>query len=525
MFVALGMLLDVQYLSADREDGTVLRARAVPGGITGYLVGKLVTVSGTVGLYVAVVVAGGALLIDGVDVRTVDWVTFTWVLAARPRRDAVDRPGARRARAEPAQRRVRVAAGRGTHRDLGDLRPGHRARGRVAGGRPGVPGVLARARDARRLPPGRGGRRGDSGGRGARWRPPRCSGRGRWSASSSRPSCCGAWRARSRDRASRRDGTGRCSASVTVPVGEGWQGGRVPDTTRDVSPRRPAPPRRQPRRRVPRRAVRGDRDARRRATAVRSSCSAPGGASRRCTSSRRCCCARAAPARRCWSRRCWPSCATRSPPPSVPGCAPSRSTRPTRTSGTSCCDALGADEVDVLLVSPGAAEQPVVPREAAARARAARSACWWSTRRTASATGATTSARTTGACATSSPTMPAGVPVLATTATANSAWSPTSPSSSAPAASGVLTIRGPLARASLRLGVLRLPDAADPARLAAQPPRRPAGLRHHLHAHGVGRRGHRAAAARGRARRARLHGPDRPRGARGVRGARSRPTR
>jgi ABC-2 type transport system permease protein len=81
MFVALGMLLDVQYLSADREDGTVLRARAVPGGITGYLVGKLVTVSGTVGLYVAVVVAGGALLIDGVDVRTVDWVTFTWVLA------------------------------------------------------------------------------------------------------------------------------------------------------------------------------------------------------------------------------------------------------------------------------------------------------------------------------------------------------------------------------------------------------------------------------------------------------------
>lgn len=80
MFVALGMLLDVQYLSADREDGTVLRARATPGGITGYLVGKVVTVSGTVVLYVAVVVAGGAVLIDGVDLRTVDWWTFTWVL-------------------------------------------------------------------------------------------------------------------------------------------------------------------------------------------------------------------------------------------------------------------------------------------------------------------------------------------------------------------------------------------------------------------------------------------------------------
>jgi ABC-2 type transport system permease protein len=80
MFVALGMLLDVQYVSADREDGTVLRARAVPGGIRGYLVGKLVTVSGTVLLYVAVVMVGGALLIDGVDLRAVDWATFTWVL-------------------------------------------------------------------------------------------------------------------------------------------------------------------------------------------------------------------------------------------------------------------------------------------------------------------------------------------------------------------------------------------------------------------------------------------------------------
>lgn len=80
MFVALGMLLDVQYLSADREDGTVLRARATPGGITGYLVGKVVTVSGTVVLYVAVVVAGGALLVDGVDLRTVDWLIFAWVL-------------------------------------------------------------------------------------------------------------------------------------------------------------------------------------------------------------------------------------------------------------------------------------------------------------------------------------------------------------------------------------------------------------------------------------------------------------
>jgi len=76
--------------------------------------------------------------------------------------------------------------------------------------------------------------------------------------------------------------------------------------------------------------------------------------------------------------------------------------------------------------------------------------------------------------------MPSGVPVLATTATANSrvvadvaeqldAGTEADASSRASlstgvSAPGVLTIRGPLARASLRLGVLRLPDS--PSRLA-----------------------------------------------------------
>jgi ABC-2 type transport system permease protein len=35
MFIAFGMLLVVQYLTADREDGTLLRARAIPSGIAG----------------------------------------------------------------------------------------------------------------------------------------------------------------------------------------------------------------------------------------------------------------------------------------------------------------------------------------------------------------------------------------------------------------------------------------------------------------------------------------------------------
>ncbi len=60
--------------------------------------------------------------------------------------------------------------------------------------------------------------------------------------------------------------------------------------------------------------------------------------------------------------------------------------------------------------------------------------------------------------------MPAGVPVLATTATANERVVHDVAEQLGAGGAGVLTIRGPLARASLRLGVLRLPDAA--ARLA-----------------------------------------------------------
>ena len=59
--------------------------------------------------------------------------------------------------------------------------------------------------------------------------------------------------------------------------------------------------------------------------------------------------------------------------------------------------------------------------------------------------------------------LPAGVPVLATTATANSRVV-ADVAAQLGSADTVRTIRGPLARRSLRLGVLRLPDAA--ARLA-----------------------------------------------------------
>jgi ABC-2 type transport system permease protein len=54
MFVALGSLLVIRYLAANREDGTLLRARATPDAVRGYVVGKLVTVSVIVLVYLVI---------------------------------------------------------------------------------------------------------------------------------------------------------------------------------------------------------------------------------------------------------------------------------------------------------------------------------------------------------------------------------------------------------------------------------------------------------------------------------------
>jgi ABC-2 type transport system permease protein len=81
MFVAFGMMLMVQYLPADREDGTLLRARATPGGIGGYLAGKLVTSSLSVLIYLAIIGIPGAVITGGPQVAAISWGRLGWVLA------------------------------------------------------------------------------------------------------------------------------------------------------------------------------------------------------------------------------------------------------------------------------------------------------------------------------------------------------------------------------------------------------------------------------------------------------------
>jgi ABC-2 type transport system permease protein len=69
-------------LTAEREDGTLLRAKATPNGILGYLIGKIVVVSGTIMFTVVGLLIVGLAPFSGLALgRTVNWLTLAWVLA------------------------------------------------------------------------------------------------------------------------------------------------------------------------------------------------------------------------------------------------------------------------------------------------------------------------------------------------------------------------------------------------------------------------------------------------------------
>ncbi|MCM4076716.1 ABC transporter permease [Paractinoplanes hotanensis] len=81
MLLAFGGLLTVaQYLIVDREDGTLLRAKATPNGMSGYLVGKVVAVGGMTLASVLVVLVPGLFLVEGLRVDLGGIGTLLWVL-------------------------------------------------------------------------------------------------------------------------------------------------------------------------------------------------------------------------------------------------------------------------------------------------------------------------------------------------------------------------------------------------------------------------------------------------------------
>jgi len=83
MGIAFGSLVNLaQQLIVEREDGTLLRAKATPNGMLGYLVGKITVVSGMLLISLTLQLVPGLFVLDGLAINTVGaWFTLAWVLA------------------------------------------------------------------------------------------------------------------------------------------------------------------------------------------------------------------------------------------------------------------------------------------------------------------------------------------------------------------------------------------------------------------------------------------------------------
>jgi ABC-2 type transport system permease protein len=69
-------------LATEREDGTLLRAKATPNGMAGYLTGKIVAVSGIILIGVVITFIPGSFLVHGLVLGSaLAWLTLIWVLA------------------------------------------------------------------------------------------------------------------------------------------------------------------------------------------------------------------------------------------------------------------------------------------------------------------------------------------------------------------------------------------------------------------------------------------------------------
>ena len=80
--VVYGFITTGDLLVTEREDGTLLRAKAIPNGMLGYLLGKVVNISGQIAFTVAITLLAGAFLFTGLVIGSPgSWLTLAWVLA------------------------------------------------------------------------------------------------------------------------------------------------------------------------------------------------------------------------------------------------------------------------------------------------------------------------------------------------------------------------------------------------------------------------------------------------------------
>jgi ABC-2 type transport system permease protein len=76
-----GVLFMADRLVADRQDGTLLRAKAIPNGMLGYLIGKVVNHSVQITCAVLITLFVGAFLVTGLAIGGVgNWLTLALVL-------------------------------------------------------------------------------------------------------------------------------------------------------------------------------------------------------------------------------------------------------------------------------------------------------------------------------------------------------------------------------------------------------------------------------------------------------------
>jgi ABC-2 type transport system permease protein len=79
--VIYGVVTMGDLIVVEREDGTLLRAKAIPNGMLGYLLGKLVNISGQTAFVFAITLVVGAFLFTGLAIGSPgSWLTLAWVL-------------------------------------------------------------------------------------------------------------------------------------------------------------------------------------------------------------------------------------------------------------------------------------------------------------------------------------------------------------------------------------------------------------------------------------------------------------
>ncbi|MEV0089193.1 ABC transporter permease [Saccharopolyspora sp. NPDC050642] len=75
-----GLINIAQLLTVEREDGTLLRAKATPDGMLGYLIGKITLVGCMSLVSLLVLLVPGLVMFDGLATGVDTWLTLAWVL-------------------------------------------------------------------------------------------------------------------------------------------------------------------------------------------------------------------------------------------------------------------------------------------------------------------------------------------------------------------------------------------------------------------------------------------------------------